>query len=126
MCGMNRRARSALFGIFLMASQILQGGLAASVMCDDDSLGVLVPATVEQPTTTAQDEKPAHETTLPTSYPERHCKFSHTCACYMTHVPALAVALVPLPGVQPLTPDVSAPAVGLLDFRFDLILRPPK
>ena len=123
---MNRRARSALFGIFLMASQILQGGLAASVMCDDDSLGVLVPATVEQPTTTAQDEKPAHETTLPTSYPERHCKFSHTGACYMTHVPALAVALVPLQVVQQRALAAPAAAVGFFDFRFDLILRPPK
>jgi hypothetical protein len=124
---MTRRTRSALFGIFLVASQILQGGLAAMVSCSDDSPGVLVPA-LSEPSAVSHDVVAARGFNIADCpiHRQQHCIFCGTGGCHMAHVPALGMTLVPLFGIRLHALDAPAPAVDSYDFQFDVILRPPK
>lgn len=110
-----------------MASQLFQGVLAASVPCDDDAPGVLVPSVTAAPSGTPHETAAAHHCdTTARQLHQQHCRFCGSGACHMTHVPALAVAFTALAQTRLQTLDAPAPAVEPFDFKFDLILRPPK
>jgi len=117
-----RRTASALFGIFLLVSQVVQGGMAASVPCADDCNGYGVsPASHDcagLADVAPKDSPPNH---VPT-----HCTRCDSGACRITHAPALAVS----PGavIDTLQHSLVAPQLRADRCKtpFDKILRPPK
>jgi len=118
-----RRFPSAVFGIFLLLGQILQGGMAASMPCPDDFNDLIVGGAVHEECSGAAHVAAAdcHTSPVPT-----HCRFCDSGACRMTHVPALSVAFSPGPAM--LQHSLEAPQLRVARFRasFDKILRPPK
>lgn len=107
---MTRRTPSALFGIFLLLCQIVQGGMAAAMPCAGDFSDFVVCGAAD----TYTDPAPTN------------CTFCDSGACRMAHSPALSIRLAPIPGALP--QSVAAPPlrVGRFTAPFEEILRPPK
>jgi hypothetical protein len=111
-----------LFGILLLVSQIVQGGMVASVPCADDFNEFTV-STTSHDCAGATD---AARMDSPPNHAPTHCKRCDSGACRITNAPALAI----LPGavIDTLHPRLEAPQPCLGPFKkpFDKILRPPK
>ena len=121
---MNRRVSSAWFGILLLLSQILQGGLAAAVPCPDDFNDFVVCGAAVQEDCAAGDHvRAVHSHTNPAP---THCKFGDSGACRTTHAPALSIALSPMLATLPQAVEASPPRVEHLAAPLERILRPPK
>lgn len=120
---MTRRLPSALLGICLLLGQILQGGMAASMPCEDDFDGSFVGGAVHDECSGAAPVAAAdcHTSPVPT-----HCQFCDSGACRMTHVPALSAAFSPGPAMLQQSLEAPQPRVARFKASFDKILRPPK
>jgi hypothetical protein len=120
---MIRRAPSALFGIFLLLCQVLQGGMAAAMPCADDFSDVVVCGAVHEDCAGADHVRAVDSHTHPAP---THCKFCDSGACRMAHSPALSIALPPIPGTLPQSVAAPQPRVEHFTAPFEEILRPPK
>jgi hypothetical protein len=123
---MRRRARAAFFGLFLMASHLALGSLAASAPCDDDAPALPVPSATAHHPGGPQDLQAADDIGQATrQVHQRHCAFCGTGAHHMSHVPALAIASVPLHASPHRSFDTPALVVDRFEIRYDVNLRPP-
>jgi hypothetical protein len=120
---MTRRAPSALFGIFLLLCQILQGGMAAAMPCAGDLNDFVVCGTAREDCAGADHFRTVDAHTNPQS---THCRFCNSGACRMTHAPALSIALPPMLGFLPRSMEAPQPKVEHFTAPFEKILRPPK
>lgn len=120
---MSRRTSSAIFGIFLLLSQILQGGMAASVPCADDDIAIVDCSGVREECAGAEHFASADS---PISHAPIHCKFCDSGACRATHVPALSIALSPITVTIQHSLEAPQPRVEHFRASFDKILRPPR
>ena len=120
---MTRRVPSALFGIFLLLCQILQGGMAAAMPCAGDFSDFVVCDVTHAGSAGANHvrEVDCHTDPAPT-----HCKFCESGACRMTHAPALSIALAPILGACAQSVAAPQPRAEHFTAPFEEILRPPK
>ena len=120
---MTRRAPSALFGIFLLLCQLLQGGMAAAMPCVGDFNDFVVCGATHA--SSAGSDHVRATDSQPNPAPT-HCRFCDSGACRTAHSPALSIALSPIVGVLPQTVVAPSPSVEHFTAPFERILRPPK
>lgn len=120
---MNRRASSALLGMLLLLSQIVQGGMAAAMPCAEDFGGFVVCGAGHAESTVAEHARPADRHTCPAP---AHCRLCDSGACRVAHSPALSIALPPIPRAPPQAVSAPQPRVERCTAPFEEILRPPK
>jgi hypothetical protein len=119
---MPSRLHSALLCLFLLASHLIEGNVAAAVPCAGDSPGVLTPSAAVAQVSSAPRSAQIDDSSLAAE----HCPFCSAGGCQIAQLPVLAQAFTEV-GVSTRPPCI-ADALPTDAFRLqaDRILRPPK